>query len=334
MTWTDQLKANPIDWLLEPEMPAVRYLALRDLLGTDEAELAPLRQEAHQNPPISFILSKMDPEGFWEKPGAGYGPKYHSAVWSMLSLAQTGASIEDGRVQTACNYMLEHSLTPTGQFTASSAPGGTFDCLQGNLCWVLTELGCWDERLDKAFEWMARTVTGEGIASKEEKKAPVRYYAYKCGPNFACSANGGLPCSWGAVKVMRAFGNLSLEKRTPLIQKAIQMGIDFLFSVDPAQADYPIGAGQHISQNWWKFGFPIFYGSDTLQIIEALTSLGMTDDLRMQNAVKLIREKEDEQGRWKLEYGYSSKAWGSFGTKNKPNKWVTLRALRVLKAIG
>ena len=60
----------------------------------------------------------------------------------------------------------------------------------------------------------------------------------------------------------------------------------------------------------------------------------MTDDLRMQNAVKLIFVKEDEQGRWKLEYGYSSKAWGSFGTKNKPNKWVTLRALRVLKAIG
>ena len=170
----------------------------------DEAELAPLRLEAHQKPPISFILSKMDPEGFWEKPGAGYGPKYHSAVWSMLSLAQTGASIEDWRVQTACNYMLEHSLTPTGQFTASSAPGGTFDCLQGNLCWVLTELGCWDERLDKAFEWMARTVTGEGIASKEEKKALVRYYAYKCGPNFACSANGGLPCSWGAIKVMHS----------------------------------------------------------------------------------------------------------------------------------
>ena len=44
------------------------------------------------------------------------------------------------------------------------APSGTIDCLQGNLCWALLELGCDDPRLDGAFDWMARTVTGEGMA--------------------------------------------------------------------------------------------------------------------------------------------------------------------------
>ena len=57
----------------------------------------------------------------------------------------------------------------------------------------------------QAFEWMARTVTGEGIAPLTDKQAAVRYYAYKCGPGFACGVNNQRPCAWGAVKVMLAF---------------------------------------------------------------------------------------------------------------------------------
>jgi len=32
-----------------------------------------------------------------------------------------------------------------------------------------------------------------------------------------------------------------------------------------------------------------------------------------------------------MEYSYTGKTWGDFGPKKMPNKWVTLRALRVLK---
>jgi len=88
-------------------------------------------------------------------------------------------------------------LLKTGQFTTNGLPSGTIDCLQGNLCAALTDLGCEDSRLDKAFEWMARTVTGENIAPVKDKKASVRYYAGKCGPNFACGANNKLPCGLG-----------------------------------------------------------------------------------------------------------------------------------------
>jgi hypothetical protein len=47
----------------------------------------------------------------------------------------------------------------------------------------------------------------------------------------------------------------------------------------------------------------------------------------------LIHEKQDAQGRWSLEYDYAGKTWVDFGPKKQPNKWVTLRALRVLKAV-
>ena len=335
MTWSDQLKANPLDWLLEAGDPAVRYLTLRDLMDAPENDLKAERQAAHQSGPIARVLSKMDPQGFWVQPGAGYSPKYRSNVWSLLSLAQTGASIHaDARVQTACNYYLDHAFAAGGKISHQGTPSSTFDCLQGNMAWSLTDLGCRDERLKEAFDWMAHSVTGEGVAPAREKDTEVRYYSTKCGPNFACSSNGKLPCAWGAVKVLRAFGSLKTGERTPLIGRAIQMGVELLLSVDPTRANYPTGSGGTISQNWWKFGFPLFYISDILQTVEALASVGVIDDPRMRPAVSLILEKQDEQGRWTLDYSYAGKSWASFGALNQPNKWVTLRALRVLKAIA
>ena len=56
-------------------------------------------------------------------------------------------------------------------------------------------------------------------------------------------------------------------------------------------------------------------------------------DARLANALAIIRDKQDTQGRWALEYDYIGKMWVDFGDKKKPNKWVTLRALRVLKAV-
>jgi hypothetical protein len=32
-----------------------------------------------------------------------------------------------------------------------------------------------------------------------------------------------------------------------------------------------------------------------------------------------------------MEYDYTGKTWVDFGPKKQPNKWVTYRALRVLK---
>lgn len=335
MAWHEQLKGNPISWLLEPDTPGVRYLALRDLLDCppDDPELSAAREMAHAKGHIATILSKMDKVGFWVKPGPGYNPKYKSNVWSLMMLAQLGGSARlDERIRQACAYFIEHAITQGGQITGSGAPSGTADCLQGDMCWALMELGYEDPRLDKAYEWMARSVTGEGVAPSRDRQAAVRYYAGKCGPLFACGSNNKLPCAWGGVKVMLAFGKLPRERRTPLIEEAIRKGVEFFFSVDPATADYPNGWADKPSGNWWKFGFPVFYVTDLLQIVEALAGLGYGNDPRLANAMRLIREKQDPQGRWLLEYDYAGKTWADYGPKKQPNKWVTLRAIRMLKA--
>ena len=192
MAWQDQPKGDALSWLLEAESPGVRYMAMRDLLDyeDDDPEFAEARSRAHSDGPIARILDEMEEEGYWARPGAGYNPKYRSAVWSLSMLAQMGARAdEDERIQRACTYMLEHGLAGGGRFTASGAPSGTADCLQGNMCWTFLELGYDDPRLELAFEWMARTVTGEGLAPNSDRQAPMRYYASQCGPTFACGSN-------------------------------------------------------------------------------------------------------------------------------------------------
>ncbi len=330
----DLLRNDVLDWLLDKHDAGVRYLALRDVLHLppDDSDLSAAREDAHRHGPIATVLAEMAGEGYWVKPGSGYSPKYRGTVWSIILLAQLGASAsQDERIGRACSYILDHALTAAGQFTATGSPSGTADCIQGNLCAALLDLGCDDPRLEQAFDWMARSLTGEGVAPADDRHTALRYYAAgKCGPGFACSANNKLPCAWGAVKVMLAFSKWPRARHTPQITRAIQAGIDFLFSTDPALATYPAGYSDKPSGNWWKFGFPVFYVTDLLQNVEALAALGCGDDPRLRAALKLIHDKQDAQGRWPLEYDYRGKTWIEFGAKKQPNKWVTLRALRAL----
>jgi len=320
-----------LDWLLEPEDPGVRYLALRDLLNKppDDPELATARKTAHEEGPIAHILKNMQPEGWWAKAGPGYGPKYRSTVWALILMAQLGASVEqEPRVEEACSYYLDNAISEDGHFSYNKAPGGTFDCLQGNMCWSLTTMGCTDPCLDEAYQWLAISQTGEGVAPRTEKDAPLRYYAYKCGPNFMCGANYNLPCAWGATKVLLALGSIPENKRTDQIRKAIQLAVDFFFSVEPTTAAWP--DKEKINTTWWKFGFPVFYNTDLLQVAEALVAVGRGNDPRLASTLEFIRSKQDTQGRWHLEHDYKDKTWGNYGKKGQPNKWVTLRALNVL----
>jgi hypothetical protein len=337
MTWTDQLNQYPMDWLLEEKDPGVRYLAMRDILDIPEEDpvMEKAREAAYTQGPIAVILSKMQPEGYWEKPGGGYSPKYQGTVWSLISLAQMGASIQyDQRIRTACTYYLDHAVCRLGYISYNGTPSGTFDCLQGNMIWSLLSLGCTDPRLDEAADWMARFQTGEGIAPFIDKKAERRYYAYESGPAFMCGANSNQACAWGAVKVILALGKIPPSKRTPAMDQTIQLGLDFFLGIDPLTAAWPTGAAQKPSGDWWKLGFPVFYITDLLQAAEALAGQGYGNDPRLAGTIEWIRSKQNEDVRWMMEFDYTGKTWVNFGLKKKPNKWVTLRAMRLLKKIG
>jgi hypothetical protein len=147
-----------------------------------------------------------------------------------------------------------------------------------------------------------------------------------------CAANNHLPCAWGAVKALLALGKVPEQERTLDMRQAIDVGLTFLLSSDPAVADYPMGYNEKPSRSWFQPGFPIGYVTDFLQNLEALVGLGVRDDPRLNRAVDLLLSKQDTLGRWKMEYSYNGKTWADIEKKGQPSKWVTMRALRVLKA--
>jgi len=338
-TWRTVLSADPLPWLLEEEIPAVRHLALRRLL--DEPEDAPkvrrARAAAMRLDPIAAILNAQSPEGWWVKPGHGYGPKYTGTVWSVIFLDQLGADPRDGRVQRACAYVLAHGQAPNGALACSgvtdeSRPppnSGAIHCLNGNLLRAMIGFGHLDDqRVRRAIDWQARSITGEGFDGFLRSGTS--------GPTFACSANERLPCAWGAIKALGGLARIPPRRRAPHVRRAIDAGVAFLLSRDPAVSDYPMGWGNtKPSGSWFKLGFPSGYVADVLQNLEVLSELGHARDPRLANALDLVISMQGPDGRWRNRYAYNGKTWTDVERQGAPSKWVTLRACAVLKqALG
>ena len=336
--WGGTLRNDPTDWLLDEDgaNPGVRYMALRDLYDRpqDDSELVKAGQAVMDGGPVPVILEAQDDAGFWVNSGPGYNPKYRSTVWSLIALAQLGASPDDSRVRKGCKYYLEHAISQEGAFTTTGSLSGSAYCLTGNLTSALIDLGLYNgARLNAVLEWLVGATIGQGSRQSDEPNAaPFYLKSGVSGPIFECSANNRLPCSWGGLKVMHALTRIPECDRTPHINQAIKVGTDFFFSRDPADADYPMGWSEKPNRSWWKFGYPVFYISDMLEILEVLSALGFAADARLDHAFQLLLDKQDDQGRWPLEYTYNGKTWVDVEEKGKPSKWVTLRALRVIHA--
>ncbi|RLC60487.1 MAG: hypothetical protein DRI80_10835, partial [Chloroflexota bacterium] len=227
-----------------------------------------------------------------------------------------------GGVARAVEYVFAHAQAESGAFSTNGRPSGAIHCLWGNMVRALLDLGYGgDERLDQAIDALARSVTGDGYEWYRRSGLQA--------PGFVCSGNYGLPCAWGAVRVLWALNHVPPAGRTPAVEAAIEACADFLLSYDVARADYPYK--ERISSSWFKFGYPLGYVTDVLLNLEALVEAGYGGDPRLDEAVGLVLAKQDERGRWRMEYSYNGKMWADVEVKGQPSKWVTLRALRVLK---
>ncbi len=283
--------------------------------------------------PIAGIMAAQDEAGWWVKPGPGYAPKYSGTVWNLMFLDQLGADADDDRIQLACEYVLAWSPTALGGFGASGShlernppPSSAIHCLNGNLGRALIHFGHLDHpTVRAATDWAARTILGEGVE---------RWYASgTSGSGFACGANEGLPCAWGAVKEMLALSAIPIDRRTDREQRAADAGVTFLLSRDPAVADYPMGYGNtKPNGSWFKPGFPSAYVTDVLQNMEALGELGMAADPRLDAAYEWLLGLADDHGRWKNRNAYTAKTTVQIDKQGDLSKWVTLRACKVLRA--
>jgi hypothetical protein len=332
--WPAELGDDPRPWLLDPAAPAVRHLALRWLEDrpADDPAVVEARRAAMAAPPIASILAAQDPEGWWVKPGPGYGPKYTGTTWSVIFLDQLGADGSDEGIQRACAYLLEHVPAPNGGFgisgkaTGRPTPSSVVHCLNGNLLRALIGFGRLDDpRVAAAVEWEARAVTGDGS---------VRSFASgTSGPGFRCGVNEGLPCAWGATKALLGLARVPPERRDERITAAIDAAVELLLSVDPTTAAYPAGWGGVVSSAWFKPGFPSGYVADILQVAEAVIEVGRAGDPRLAPVVPWLLTRRAPDGRWRNAYPYAGKMWVDVDRRGAPSRWVTLRASRILRAL-
>jgi hypothetical protein len=70
-----------------------------------------------------------------------------------------------------------------------------------------------------------------------------------------------------------------------------------------------------------------------LETLTVLLALGYGGDSRVTDAYHWLLSKQNAEGRWKLENSLNGKMWIDIEKRGKPSKWITLRALRVIKGV-
>ena len=84
---------------------------------------------------------------------------------------------------------------------------------------------------------------------------------------------------------------------------------------------------------WTRLGFPLFWDTDALEMLEVLADLGCEDE-RMEDAIELVLSKRIPEGVWRNERSYAGRMLTNIEKQGAPSRWVTLRSLAVLEEAG
>jgi hypothetical protein len=330
-SWKSFLRADSIEWLLETDNPSVRYLTLRDLLGKPESdsETRQARQDIMSRGVVPKILAKQNEDGYWDEPERFYMAKYKGTVWQLLILAELGADGSDKRVRNACEFLLSASqdLESGGFAHSSSAKKGggrhseVIPCLTGNMVWSLILLGYLEDiRLQQGLSWITSYQRFDDGIPHGLKDWPYDRLKAAC--------LGKHTCHMGAAKTLKALTEIPEKKRSPQMKQTIEKGAEYFLLHHVFKSSHNL---DHVSKpGWLKFGFPLMYQTDALEILGILTHLGYHDS-RMQEAIDVMVSKQNDGGRWLLENTMNGRYFVSIEQKGQPSKWITLHALRILK---
>ena len=327
---TAQIDPGTVSWLLDGDDPSVRYLTLTNLLGVppDDPDAVAARAAIMTDGTVPRILAAQLDDGHWEGRDRFYTGKYRGTVWQLVILAELAADGADPRVRAACEAILRDSQDrESGAFSMARAKrdgGGlhsqVIPCLTGNMVWSLVRLGmAEDPRVQRAVDWIAtyqRFDDGDG--------APTGW-PYE--PYEICW--GRHTCHMGVVKALKALAAIPADRRSPEVERTLADGAEFLLRHHVHKRSHDLT--QDSKPGWRRFGFPLMYQTDVLEILGILTSLGYRDE-RMAEALDLVAGKADADGRWRLASTFNDRFVVPIETKGEPSRWVTLRALQVLSA--
>lgn len=320
-----------IEWLLEEDNPSVRYFTLTSLLNRplSDLEVGAAREAIMKEGAVPKILADQNDDGSWRIPKRFYRDKYGGAVWNLLILAELAADPDDQRVTRACEFILAHSqeiLEGGFSYDESARTGGglasgVIPCLTGNMVYSLIKLGYLkDERIQKAIDWIVKYQR----ADDGELLAPLGdfYVRYEM-------CWGRHSCHMGVAKTLKALAAVPSELRSEEHDdKIYELGEYFL--------NHHIYKKSHnlnetARPGWLRFGFPLMYQTDVLELLDIFAALQIKDS-RLADAIEIVKSKQTKDGKWKLHNSFNGKTLVDIEKKGQPSKWITLRALKVLKA--
>jgi len=306
----------------------VRYFTLRDVLERPESDLetARAREEIMERGAVPQILAGQEDGGCWGDPRAFYTAQYSGTVWQVMLLAELGADGNDERVRRACEFVLENSQDrESGGFSKnlSVKTGGgrhseVIPCLTGNMVWSLIRLGYWgDLRLQNGLSWITKYQRFDDAIDDPPQGWPYKDICW-----------GRHTCHMGAVKSLKALAEIPPGERSEDVRATLQSGVEYLLRHHIHKRSHDLS---RVSRpGWLRFGFPLMYQTDALEILGIMTKLGCRDE-RMQEAVDVLISRQGHEGRWKLENTFNGRMRVDIEEKGKPSKWITLNALKVVR---
>lgn len=316
-----------LEWLLEPDQPSIRYLALTQLLGKKEtdSEVREAKDRISKAGWAAEMLARRDPGGWWVADKHPLRPEYISTNFNLLALSDLGATRQIPEVRASCEYWMKKSPL-NGGGVGGMSNGHGHHCYTGNMTRALIKFGYGDDRkVRKALDWLVLTAHPKG--------------GWTCWSYTNAPAKSRTLDSWEGLSAFAAYPR---SKWTKAMTDCVEKGAEFYLGKELHRQ----GARY---EPWYRFHWPVHYRYDLLVGLEVLTALGHGDDRRLAFALELLRKKRRSDGRWNLDAVHPDMTpaaikWYAehpkkrptplaFEAVRRPSKMITLRALTVLSRV-
>jgi hypothetical protein len=305
---------NTVAWLLESD-PAISWQAMRDLAAASSAEIAEKRARLSREGICASVLTGQEADGSWR---LGDKPIWLSTLFTLLFLRAAGVERTEPAVKTAV-ARLESQLQwddedgfwelrlvkPGGR---SFFEGEVEPCINGGTLALGGYFGRPNENLMRRL--LAEQLADGGWNCEAPKSSRSSFHTTIC-------------VLEGLLEYERAVGF------PPEVTAARKRGEEYLLERGLFRRR---STGEVANPEFLELAFPPRYHYDVLRALDYFREAERRPDPRMGDAVSLIKNRRQTDGRWLLERAYDEPLPFSLGESvGEPSRWNTLRALRVLR---
>jgi hypothetical protein len=332
-----------IEWLTEPNNPAVAALTRSTLLGeTDSDEVRELWGKRNQYAPVARILRAQHSNGAWAPERKDY-KKYEGSLWQIHFLGELYADGDDPRVRKGADYAFSRQLD-NGLWSCNGTGCASIPCLTANVGRALARLGyADDERVISALKAIADMTREQGYVGCPSGVAhTLNGYCHMAVPKILLFLSEVPRESWpdGADWLLNECVSIMREREVlrslPRESEAFQATIWEAPASKRAEAREQFIAEHpdlHYTDKpeWLRFGYPQSHDSDALEALNALAGVGEPRRPEYEPALCAVEVEADDQMRWRMRDSLNGKMLADVERKLMPSKWLTLRALQALQ---